>query len=132
TYTVIVQVVDDDGGSIFDTFEVDVTQTALEFTEVNIPEQLGEGEEGTFSATAQLVAGTEILPGENIIYHWDFGNGQSAVGQVVQFTFANDGAYLVTVTATDEDGNFVTTDMMVDVFNRNPLIDHLIAPIAMV
>jgi serine protease len=48
-------------------------------------------------------------------HSWNFGDGNSASGEVVNHTFANDGSYTVTLTVTDNDGDSDSTSQQVTV-----------------
>ena len=48
-------------------------------------------------------------------YSWTFGDGNSASGEVVSHTYANDGSYTVTLTVTDNDGDSDSTSQQVTV-----------------
>ena len=48
-------------------------------------------------------------------HSWTFGDGNSASGEVVSHTYANDGTYTVTLTVTDNDGDSDSTSQQVTV-----------------
>jgi serine protease len=48
-------------------------------------------------------------------YSWTFGDGNSASGEIVSHTYANDGTYTVTLTVTDNDGDSDSTSQQVTV-----------------
>ena len=61
------------------------------------------------------------LDGTIVSYSWDFGDGNVATGVSVEHSYADDGAYNVTLTVTDDDG---ATDIAVStkyVLNRPPV-----------
>lgn len=53
-------------------------------------------------------------------FEWDFGDGATSGGRVVEHTFSNDGEYTITLTVTDNDGATATTSKTVSVQNRKP------------
>jgi PKD repeat protein len=64
------------------------------------------GDVTTLSAT--------ITGGTNVVFTWDFGDGESGVGQVVTHTYAAPGVYTATVTAINPVSSLeVTTSVMV-------------------
>ncbi|WP_338252758.1 M28 family peptidase [Dictyobacter halimunensis] len=58
--------------------------------------RLQTGNNVTFTAQAAQSLKAEDAP----IYHWDFGDGQNASGTSVHHTYASDGTYTLTLTAT--------------------------------
>jgi PKD repeat protein len=58
------------------------------------------GEEVVFSAN-----NTTDPNGDPITFHWDFGDGTNATGQVARHTYAKSGNYTVVLTATDNQKN---------------------------
>jgi len=62
-------------------------------------------------------ASTLIVPKAN--YHWDFGDGSSAVGPSVSHSYAKGGNYTVTLTVTDRGGNIRSLAQTLDVLGRN-------------
>ena len=54
---------------------------------------------------------------------WNFGDGSSASGAVVNHTFANQGTYSAGVTATDNRGYSGTSEMSIVVGRRHPSLD---------
>ncbi|MCL0048362.1 PKD domain-containing protein, partial [Dehalococcoidia bacterium] len=63
------------------------------------PEEMIAGQPITFDAS-----GSSDPDGEIMSYEWDFGDGTSGTGKVVEHTFALAGDYTVTLTIADNDG----------------------------
>ena len=84
---------------------------------VSGPAELDEGGAGIFSA-----AGSIDPNGSIVSFAWNFGDGSSATGESVSHVFAQDGAYLVTVTTTDNDGLTDTATLSVTVHNVAPAL----------
>jgi PKD repeat protein len=63
------------------------------------PYSSAEGSPITFDGTASTDPDNDIVS-----YAWDFGDGETGSGPTVQHTYANAGAYTVTLTVTDDDG----------------------------
>ena len=63
------------------------------------PEDPLEGEEVTFTSESTDL-GTSI-----VAWEWDFGDGNTATGNVVTHTYTEAGEYTVTLTVTDDDTN---------------------------
>ena len=94
SYTVGLRVTDDDGGQAIDTATVSVANVAPVLSNLVVP----NGDEGstlTFSVSASDV------PGDTLVYTWDFGDGTNASGAVASHAYADDGAYSVSVTVGD-------------------------------
>lgn len=64
-----------------------------------LPENPNVGEEITFDASSSYDPDGTIVK-----YEWDFGNGNSAEGEVVTYAYTQAGTYNVTLTVTDNDG----------------------------
>jgi len=113
----------EDGGS--GTFDVymssvpyDVTGTGIRCEEVQLPvasftyspENPEVGEEITFDASSSYD------PDGTIVKHeWDFGDGNSAEGEVVTHAYSEAGEYTVTLTVTDNDGLTDSTQKKINV-----------------
>ena len=54
-------------------------------------------------------------------YSWDFGDGESLMGEVVVHKYIDDGAYVVTLTVTDTGGAYGTSSITIIVANRRPV-----------
>jgi PKD repeat protein len=61
--------------------------------------KVAPGKKDTFHAT-----GADASPGDSVAFRWNFGDGSSAAGAVVNHAFAKASRHHVTVTATDLDG----------------------------
>jgi len=78
---------------------------------------LAEGDSATFDASASLDPNGTIAS-----YAWDFGDGTSGSGVSVAHTFAQDGAFTVRLTVTDNDGLTDTATFAVNVTNVAPVV----------
>jgi PKD repeat protein len=63
------------------------------------PEKPVVGEEISFDASS-----SHDPDGEIVNYKWDFGDGNTAEGKVVKYTYSKPGTYTVTLVVTDNDG----------------------------
>jgi hypothetical protein len=82
-------------------------------------------------------AGTSVDPNGSVVsYAWDFGDGATGEGVSVSHVFAQDGAYTVRLTVTDNDGLTDSEVLLVTVANVEPapglaaalpLIDQLVS-----
>jgi DNA/RNA endonuclease G (NUC1) len=76
-----------------------------------------EGGSATFDASGSLDPNGTIAS-----YAWDFGDGNTGSGVSVSHTFAQDGAFTVRVTVTDNDGLTDTATFNISVTNVAPVI----------
>ena len=73
------------------------------------------GDSVDFSGTALF-----SLDGSNATYNWDFGNGNTAIGENVVNTFTNSGTFVVTLTVTDDNPQGCSDSDTVTVFVLGP------------
>ncbi len=75
------------------------------------------------ASSVALSASATDFPSDPVTYSWDFGDGEPAgSGASVSHTYADDGSYTVTVTASDDDGGSASTQLTVVVNNVAPVI----------
>ena len=60
-------------------------------------------------------------------YTWDWGDGETSVGEDVSHTYADDGTYLLRLTVEDSDGSLSTTSRFITVINRAPFDGVILA-----
>jgi PKD repeat protein len=60
------------------------------------------------------------LDGHIVSYFWDFGDGTTGTGVIVEHSYADDGLYIVKLTVTDDDGATASTTAAKAVANRPP------------
>lgn len=65
---------------------------------------------------------------EDLLYHWDFGDGAELSGPSVDHTYRREGLYEVTLTAVDREGAAGDTNMFVTVNNLPPTADFDFTP----
>jgi hypothetical protein len=58
---------------------------------------------------ASTVFSASVQSGSNVSYAWQFGDGESGIGQEVEHTYASPGAYTATVTASNSAGQVQAT-----------------------
>ncbi len=121
-FAVALRVTDDDGGTNTVITTVAIDNLAPVITAANFPSAPIESISASFSASA-----TDVV-GDTITYTWDFGDGNTATGASATHTWANSGDYLVTLTASDEDGGNSTVSTTITVGNVAPTIDSITIP----
>lgn len=118
TYTVTLIVTDDDGG---------IGTDSLTVTIGNLPPNVEVGDDlAAREGDALLFDGLVRDPGasDKLTYSWTFGDGEIALGTLNPIhTFADDGAYVVTLTAKDDDGASASDSLTVTVANVAPVVN---------
>jgi PKD repeat protein len=54
-----------------------------------------------------------INAGSNVVYHWNFGDGQTANGAAISHIYTATGTYTATVTATNGAGSIPATTLVI-------------------
>ncbi|MGQ9460655.1 MAG: PKD domain-containing protein [Candidatus Bathyarchaeaceae archaeon] len=118
TYTVTLKVTDNDGA-------VDFASSTKTVLPPNKPPVAIFTESATTVFTNEIIqfnASTSYDPDGTIVsYHWNFGDGNFATGVFVEHSYADNGAYTVTLTVTDDDGATDTATSTKYVLNRPPV-----------
>ncbi len=99
TYLVKLTVVDDEGA-------VDTEQVAIVVTDAPPVAKASVNNEAPLPGVAVVfsAAGSYDLQGDIVSYHWEFGDGSTETGEIVQHTYIEGKYYVVTLTVTDESG----------------------------
>jgi len=119
-YTVTLTLVDNNGG----TASASAIKTILNRLPVAIfttsSTTVYTGEVITFNASESYDPDGEIISN-----FWDFGDGNTAYGVIVNHAYSYDGRYLVTLTVTDDDVAQNTTTVRLMVLNRSPVANFV-------
>jgi PKD repeat protein len=104
SYLVTLTVTDNRGGRDEDSILVSVTAPPVPgntapYAEAGLPQSVRIGQAVTLDGSASTDSDGTIVS-----YAWDFGDGSTASGAVVQHTYAAAGSYVVTLIVTDDDG----------------------------
>ena len=118
TYTVTLNVTDDDGATGTASTIITVTSTnqapVASFTES--AKMVSTGVIIQFDASASIDSDGTI-----VIYAWDLGDGNTAVGITVSHAYEDNGVYTVTLTVTDNEGATDFATATKTVLNRPPI-----------
>ncbi|MFH1669073.1 MAG: PKD domain-containing protein [Candidatus Woesearchaeota archaeon] len=121
-YTVTVTVTDADDD--VSTASIDVTVSDVSPTvDAGADQSVIEGDLVDFSADASVVCSADAITS----YAWDFGDANTADTADASNTYAQDGAYTVTLTVCDED-DCVSDTLTVDVADTAPVAGFTYAP----
>lgn len=116
TYDVQVTAQNDKGQRAANTqVVVQVTPRAIQELELVPPANLRAGTVQTFQAN--------IGAGSNVTYSWDFGDGNTGTGAVVNHTYAQPGSYLVLLTASNDVSGDVIVSRQVTVADTSGQAD---------
>ncbi len=122
SYTVTLTVTDDSGAT-------DVSTTTL--TVSNADPVIGSGSWPTTGAEDIAVdfvgVATDAGTTDTLTYTWNWGDGTTSTGATASHTWAEDGAYTVTLTVTDDDGGSTTTTQEMVISNVAPVITSITA-----
>ena len=122
-YTVTLNVTDNDG----------LSHTASDtITVLNRPPVVTFTENATSVLTYESIhfdaSGSSDLDGNITSYFWDFGDETNATGVIVDYAYADNGTYTVTLTVTDDDGATNSTTAPKTVLNRSPVANFTWEP----
>ncbi|MDI9633567.1 MAG: PKD domain-containing protein [Methanolinea sp.] len=126
-YTVVVTVTDDDGATARKSIVVSVSNTAPVVTIGADATEIDEGGSVSFTGTA-----TDAGIHDDPTFAWDFGDGSPAVSDTLSpsHTYADNGLYTVTLTATDKDGATSVETLAIAVRNVAPEVGPVSGPAA--
>ena len=116
TYTVMLVVTDDDGANASSMSTKGILNRPPVASFTQSAESVFTGEPITFNANNSYDPDGCIIS-----YFWDFGNGASASGIFVNYSYAEDGTYTVTLAVTDDDGEYSVAYSIITARNRPPV-----------
>ncbi|MED6305977.1 MAG: PKD domain-containing protein [Candidatus Thermoplasmatota archaeon] len=120
TYTIEVSVSDGEATSVKE-FEVKVENLDPELT-VSFTDEADEGSELSFAAQVDDVSMDDVT------VTWTFADGSKLDGIFVQYDFNDDGEYLITVVAEDDDGGRTEEQILVTIKNVDPIFTEFVMP----
>ena len=121
-YEIMVYVYDDNNFAE-EYFEINVRNIAPTILNIMMDDVVNEGDEVSFNVQYQDVP----MDIDNISVMWVFPDGV-LLGNFVQYTFADDGEFLVSVEVKDDDGGSSIEQRMITVQNVAPTFTEFILP----
>ncbi len=119
-YTVTVWVSDGEFTTVKE-FEI-VVENMAPALEVSFDDEADEGSELSFAAQVNDVASDDVT------VTWTFADGSRVEGIFAQYTFRDNGEYLVVVVAEDEDGGTTMQQLLVTINNVAPAFTQFVMP----
>jgi len=124
SYPVTLTVSDGDGGSATVTAVAEVANVAPVIVAVIGATAGDEGQELSWSVSV-----SDAGSADTVSLSWDFGDGVVGLGSTNQnHTYADDGPYTLTITATDDDGGSAVSTLGVVIGDVAPIITSLVVP----
>ena len=119
-YTIAVSVSDGEFTTVKE-FEI-IVENMAPALEVSFDDEADEGSELSFAAQVNDVASDDVT------VTWTFADGSRVEGTFAQYTFRDNGEYLVVVVAEDEDGGTTMQQLLVIINNVAPSFTQFIMP----
>ncbi|MFM7203288.1 MAG: PKD domain-containing protein, partial [Myxococcota bacterium] len=119
-FTITLSVRDQDGATVSGTRTISIGNGAPSALELAIQ---GNREEG---ATLTLTANGVDPGGDALSYAWNLGDGNTASGASIGYSYKDQGSYTVQATATDTGGLSLTTSTTLTIVNVKPTITQLV------
>ena len=118
-----ITIIVDDGDTItIETFDVEVFNVAPTIDDVMFDKLGNEGDTVSFNAIVSDVGNLD-----NVVVTWTFPDGSIVDLSFAQYTFTDDGEFVVVVTASDGDDS-TTEQIMVTIANVAPIITEWVMP----
>ena len=114
-FTATLTVNDGDGGIGSDNIPLTVANVPPQNVNAGGDVNVSEGTPIGFSGSATDPGANDVLS-----FDWNFGNGQSASGRNVNYTYPDDGVFTVTLTVSDGDGGVVPDQLTATISNVPP------------
>ena len=119
-YTIAVSVSDGEFTTVKE-FEI-IVENMAPALEVSFDDEADEGSELSFAAQVNDVASDDVT------VTWTFADGSRVEGTFAQYTFRDNGEYLVVVVAEDEDGGTTMQQLLVIINNVAPSFTQFVMP----
>ena len=123
-YLVLFKVMDEDGGINWDNGSIIIknVKPTAQLTKPTIT--INVDEEFEISAEESTDSESDI---KNLTYTWDFGDGTTATGITTNHSYPEAKTYTISLTVTDDDGDFDTTQTTIKVYPldepKKPVVD---------
>ena len=119
-----ITIIVNDGDTITEeTFEVEVFNVAPTIDDVMFDKLGNEGDTVSFNAIVSDVGNLD-----NVVVTWTFPDGSIVDSSFAQYTFTDDGEFVVVVTASDGDDK-TTEQIMITVANVAPIFTEFVMPL---
>jgi PKD repeat protein len=124
-YTVTLEVYDATGNTAMDSIQISVSEE--EPADATPPTAVAGSDQAGIVGETKLFDGSGSTDDMGIVsYLWNFGDGTSAEGAIVEHVYDVAGEYTVTLTVTDGAGNPDEDTLMVTIAEAAPTIDGVI------